>query len=194
MQFNVGDKVRFLNETGSGIVSAIIDNKNVQVRIEDGLEIPYPVKYLVKSEIPNSKAQQPTISENKKKEMLNNIDPEQLKKAILNKKNPKSGPAKSKPHSVGNREIEIDLHIEELMDNHKGLSNGQIIEIQLKHFRRKLDDAIQNNTVRKITFIHGVGSGKLKHEISHILESIGLRFYDASYSRYGFGATEVILK
>lgn len=40
MRFNVGDKVRFLNATGGGIVSKILNNNMVNIAIEDGFEIP----------------------------------------------------------------------------------------------------------------------------------------------------------
>ncbi|QCK16097.1 Smr/MutS family protein [Mangrovivirga cuniculi] len=37
---NIGDKVRFLRGTESGVVTSIVDNKTVTVEIEDGFEIP----------------------------------------------------------------------------------------------------------------------------------------------------------
>jgi len=40
MRFKVGDKVKFLNESGGGIVSKIISPSMVNVTIEDGFEIP----------------------------------------------------------------------------------------------------------------------------------------------------------
>ena len=99
----------------------------------------------------------------------------------------------SKKHSVLLEE-EVDLHIEELIDNLKGLSNAEIIQIQLKHFQSKLDSAIANN-VKKIVFIHGVGNGRLKHEVRSLLSTYqGVSFRDASFQRYGFGATEVLIK
>jgi hypothetical protein len=36
----IGDKVRFLNETGGGVVSAFVDNKTVLIEDHDGFEIP----------------------------------------------------------------------------------------------------------------------------------------------------------
>jgi dsDNA-specific endonuclease/ATPase MutS2 len=99
----------------------------------------------------------------------------------------------SKPHTKNNSayEMEIDLHIEELIDNYKGMSNAEIVVIQLRHFEIALDEAI-NAHCRRLTVIHGVGNGRLKTEVRNILSAQGLRFHDASYSKYGFGATEVI--
>ncbi len=50
MKFKTGDKVKFLNENGGGVVSKIISSKLVYVKIEDGFEIPTMVSELVKIE------------------------------------------------------------------------------------------------------------------------------------------------
>jgi hypothetical protein len=48
---------------------------------------------------------------------------------------------------------------------------------------------------RKIVFIHGVGNGKLKLEIRRSLDRDypQLKYQDASFQEYGYGATMVIL-
>jgi len=118
-----------------------------------------------------------------------------LSKILFQKQNHSDTPKKSKPHSNNNpaNEIEIDLHIEELLDNYSGMSNAEIIQVQLKHFQKTLDKAI-NGHYRKLVVIHGVGNGRLKQEVRAILSSYNnLRFYDGSYSKYGFGATEVVI-
>lgn len=48
MRFKVGDKVKFLNENGGGIVSKIISSKMVNVTIEDGFDVPVLSKDLIK--------------------------------------------------------------------------------------------------------------------------------------------------
>ncbi len=47
MRFKVGDKIKFLNEMGGGVVTALIDNKLVKVETEDGFEIPVLSKDLI---------------------------------------------------------------------------------------------------------------------------------------------------
>lgn len=90
-------------------------------------------------------------------------------------------------------EKEVDLHIEELVDSVKGLSNHEILSIQLERFEKELDSAIENN-IRKIVFIHGVGNGRLKQEIQAILKSTeGVTYQDAPFKEYGFGATQVTI-
>lgn len=88
---------------------------------------------------------------------------------------------------------EIDLHIEELIDSHAGLTNAQILAIQLDRFERELENCMSNG-IKKLIAIHGVGNGKLKQEIIAVLKSVdGVSYQDASYKNYGFGATEVLI-
>ena len=90
---------------------------------------------------------------------------------------------------------EVDLHIEELVDNPKDLKPGEILDIQLSRFKVALEGAIIAKS-RKIVFIHGVGNGKLKHELRKELEKNypKLRYQDASFREYGYGATMVFVR
>jgi dsDNA-specific endonuclease/ATPase MutS2 len=90
---------------------------------------------------------------------------------------------------------EVDLHIEEIIDNFANLSNGEIVNIQLARFTTALEGAILSKT-KRIVFIHGVGNGKLKYELCKTLDTKypDLKYQDASYAEYGFGATMVFLK
>jgi len=113
-------------------------------------------------------------------------------KAIKEFKQPgkKSVSAKQKLKDL---QKEVDLHIEELVDNHSGLTNAQMLNMQIEEFEKQLDDAFANG-LKKIVFIHGVGNGRLKQEILSILKTIdGISYHDASYKKYGFGATEVVI-
>ncbi len=47
MKFKVGDKVKFLNEKGGGIISRIVSNELVNVAIDDGFDIPVLMKELI---------------------------------------------------------------------------------------------------------------------------------------------------
>ncbi|MFI5149407.1 MAG: DUF2027 domain-containing protein [Bacteroidia bacterium] len=114
---------------------------------------------------------------------------------ILSSKEQAAPKKRSLPSTKNNPELEweVDLHLEELTQQSKGMNNAQMLDIQLRHFQKKLDEAIGAN-IRKIVFIHGVGNGRLKQEIRKILSTHrDLAFHDASYSQYGFGATEVLL-
>jgi dsDNA-specific endonuclease/ATPase MutS2 len=58
-----------------------------------------------------------------------------------------------------------------------------------------LEGAIKSK-VKRIVFIHGVGNGKLKFELRKLLDTTyaKLRYQDASFKEYGYGATLVMLK
>jgi hypothetical protein len=88
---------------------------------------------------------------------------------------------------------EIDLHIEELLDSYSGLTNTEILSVQLERFEKEIQFSLSNG-IKKLIVIHGVGNGKLKQEIISILKTIDdITYYDASYKNYGFGATEILI-
>lgn len=91
--------------------------------------------------------------------------------------------------------VEVDLHIHELLEDTRGLTNHEMLEIQMGRFRNELETAIANGT-RRIVFIHGVGNGTLKLELRKELSTKYKKYYfqDASFKEYGYGATMVVLK
>lgn len=182
MKFSIGDRVRFLNEKGEGIVTKFINKTTIGITIEDGFEIPYLISELVAIH---------DASEVKKIPEVASFEP---KKNSLKKKIRSTSSDVSKPHVKNNpaNKMEIDLHIEELMDDYKRMSNAEIIQAQLRYFQKALDKAINNN-YRSLTVIHGVGNGRLKQEVRNILSSNNIQFHDASYAKYGFGATEILI-
>lgn len=103
--------------------------------------------------------------------------------------------AKRHPKNMPEEVEEVDLHINALIDNYKGMSNGEIITVQLGHFNTKMDQAIRDGR-RKIIFIHGVGNGTLKHELRKQIKTDYPRaeYQDASFKEYGFGATLVLFR
>ena len=124
------------------------------------------------------------------------VDAEQLKEAILGPKDADKAPAENKAHrSKPNSKpdtIEVDLHIDELLDTTAGLSNGDMLMTQMNEFRRVMDEHI-NKKGTKIVFIHGKGDGVLRKTI---IQELKYRYkqctwQDASFREYGFGATLV---
>lgn len=97
------------------------------------------------------------------------------------------GPKYSKPHQAPET-MEIDLHIEELIDKHKHLTNGEIVNIQLNALEDKINSAIRNNC-KELVVIHGVGKGVLRDEVRKLIKNMGFRYSDGSYAKYGYGAT-----
>lgn len=121
------------------------------------------------------------------------VTDQKLASVLFQKSKETAGSKISKPHATNDplKEMEIDLHIEELLEDYSNMSNAEIIQVQLHHFQNALDKAITEH-LKKLIVIHGVGNGRLKQEVRAILSGYSnLKFYDASYARYGFGATEI---
>lgn len=133
------------------------------------------------------------IEEEQKKQLID-INPEKIKEAIFEKrdeKRPRIELKKQKQSEV----IEIDLHINELLDTTSGLSNADMIEYQMNVFHKTLEEN-KNKRGQKIVFIHGKGEGVLRAEIEKQLKTRYKTYYfqDASFREYGFGATMVTIK
>jgi len=125
---------------------------------------------------------------------LEKLSDKEFKKIVREKEKPAQ--KKMQPVSLPNQElVEIDLHIQELLDNISGLSNADMLKVQMDTFREEMAKAIHLG-VKKIVFIHGVGNGVLKNELRRELQRKYRKysFQDASFQEYGFGATMVNLK
>jgi hypothetical protein len=91
--------------------------------------------------------------------------------------------------------IEVDLHINQLLDSTAGLNNTDIINVQLKKFHAIMEEN-KNKKGQRIVFIHGKGEGVLRNAV---LSELKLKYknfpvQDASFKEYGFGATMVTVK
>lgn len=123
------------------------------------------------------------------------VSAEEIQTALLKKKEekPKATPI-VKPKATSNV-IEIDLHINELLDDTGGMSSGEILNYQLDKFREVMNQYKQKRE-QKIVFIHGKGDGVLRKAIIDELKRkySTARYQDASFQEYGFGATMVTIK
>jgi hypothetical protein len=86
----------------------------------------------------------------------------------------------------------VDLHIEKLTDDWKRLSNGEILNLQLKEFEKWYDLALAHRQSQLIV-IHGVGKGVLRNEIHDALrlKREVKSFVNQYHPSYGYGATEI---
>ncbi|MEH0156563.1 DUF2027 domain-containing protein [Limibacter armeniacum] len=122
-------------------------------------------------------------------EDLDKIDPDQLKSGLMENKSSEGKGAVEMPAKPKN---EVDLHAEALgLDPEMG---SNLISLQILHFEKELEAAIANG-MDEITFIHGIGSGKLKLEIQKRLsKNHHVEYYkDAKKEKFGYGATYVKL-
>jgi hypothetical protein len=124
---------------------------------------------------------------------MQSLTEDDTQKVILEKE-VKQQPKTSEKRADTKELLEIDLHIHELIDDLRGLSNAEMLKIQLDKFNSVMEANILNKG-KKIVFIHGVGNGTLKTELRKQLEQNykGLYYLDASFKEYGFGATMVIM-
>lgn len=167
MQYKIGDTISFLNEKGKGVVTNILSNFRVLVTNEDGFEVSVSVDEIV----PVADKSVYTVDARK-------IDEKEEKEI--------------KPPKLAFDEIwEVDLHLREILDTGRAMTDHEKLLTQLKHFHKCMDAALAHK-IRKIIFIHGVGKGTLKQEIIHALnEYERVRQYDAPYKKYGFGALTI---
>ena len=124
------------------------------------------------------------------------IDPEELKKAILQRKLEDAFPpqATSKRKKVESDVIEIDLHIHELLDSTAGMSSGDIFKYQMSTFAKIMKEH-ERSKRQKLVFIHGKGEGVLRRALEKELRTTYKQHIhqDASFCEYGFGAIMVII-
>lgn len=121
------------------------------------------------------------------------VSPEEIKKAMFQKVEAGRPRIVKRPQLA--EVIEVDLHINELLDTTVGLSNAAMLQCQLDKFEQVLAEN-KDRKGQKIVFIHGKGEGVLRKEIEKMLKTRYKTYYfqDASFREYGFGATMVTIK
>lgn len=126
------------------------------------------------------------------------VNADDIRNAILSKGEGNNVPKKVLPKEekkTRNGIIEIDLHIDVLLDDTTGMGNTEMLDYQLDVFRKTMEK-YKRNTGQKIVFIHGKGDGVLRKTL---LEELRRKYrtclsQDASFREYGYGATMVIIK
>jgi len=177
MKIKVGDKVLIKDSVVRGVVAKVSKDK-VYVLDGDGFELPYDESRLIVVNVEQSKLS-----------LYSDINNKMLRQKERFVEDPKRSVKKSKQEKYG-VVMEVDLHVEKLVKSKSGMSNADILNKQLDTANHKVNFAIKNR-IPKIVFIHGVGEGVLKEELYRIFHRYSLSFEDASYQRYGLGATEV---
>jgi len=176
MPFTVGDTVAVLDDVLKGIVVKV-DATTIQVKDVDGMLYQFSPSELVKIGIAQhkmasfSESNQQLFQEKKRQ-------PVRTKSLFVTKK----------------KEVvmEVDLHIHQLTKSTRGMDNFDMLTLQIETAKRKLTYCIEKH-IPKIVFIHGVGAGVLKTELHYLLNKYPVKYSDASYQKYGSGATEVLV-
>ncbi len=174
----IGDKVYVLDDAISGVVINI-ENATVSILTSDGFEMQFQKNELIVMDGSFSKKE------------FSKMD---ISKILSEKQNQKPGKtARLKPKERTLPPMEVDLHIHQLVPKHNGMSNHDMLNIQLEEAKRQLDFAMKKK-IQKIVFIHGVGEGVLRSELEYLFNRYeNLKFYDADYQKYGRGAMEVYI-
>lgn len=169
VRFKTGDKVSVINDTLEGEI-VHLDKHLVTVSCQDGFLYKFHPNELVL-----------------RKEWKNMI------KGIEHQNEEEKNKKKSKFRTKKGALItEVDLHIHELIDSEKGMTNFDKLSLQLETARKTLESSLKKKQ-QKVIFIHGRGAGVLKKELINLLSKYPVIYHDASYSEYGQGATEVLL-
>jgi dsDNA-specific endonuclease/ATPase MutS2 len=163
MVFLLNEKVRFLHESGYGVIKSVLAGNRYLVENESGIEL---VVY---------------------SHALGKIYSEEYSTEIVYKD---STPIKQKSKEP-QEDPEIDLHIEELIDHFSRLSNYEILQCQIRYLDTFVQRMLSRNC-RRFVVIHGVGEGVLKNEVRVALKKYtGVSARDANAQKYGKGATLV---
>jgi dsDNA-specific endonuclease/ATPase MutS2 len=179
-KFEIGDKVAVLDDDISGVVIKV-QNNEISVETTDNFVMTFFVNELVKI--------------NNSNELSGFFSTQSLGSVLKDKEEPKKRSfVKEKKSRKDEFVLEVDLHIEKLVPSKRGMSNYDILTLQMETAKRQLDFAIKNR-MPKVVFIHGVGEGVLKAELDFMLGRYDtISFQDANYQKYGLGATEVYIK
>ena len=176
MRFQIGNIVRVIDEAIEGEIINI-SAQAITIRTIDDFDFEFQPHEIV------------VIKENQKElSKFSDINNSLLQEKLKEGTRKKSVFKRDKNEVI----LEVDLHMEQLVPSTRNLDTFDILNYQLRHAKGKLEWAIAKR-ISKIIFIHGVGDGILKKELLGLLKRYPVRFTDASFKKYGYGATEVSL-
>ncbi len=173
----IGDRVETIDDDLSGEIINISDG-TITIEDDDGFELQFEANELM-------------LSRNKSslRSAVFDSDIEEVKREKESKKRKNVSTVKPKERHAP--KFEVDLHIHNLTESTKNMTNFDMLNLQLDTARGQLEFAIRKR-IPKMVFIHGVGEGVLKQELETLLSRYNnIQFYDADFKTYGIGATEV---
>lgn len=180
MNFKIGDSVLVLDEDMSGTIKNI-DGKVITIESEDGFDLEFSASELIKTNS-STTLKHEAFSNASAKEIIFEKESGKKKKSVGIKPKERTQPA-----------MEVDLHIHQITNSSKGMTNHDMLTLQLDTAKRQLEFAIRKR-IQRVVFIHGVGEGILKIELEYLFGRYNnVKFYDANLQKYGLGATEVYI-
>lgn len=175
-EFELGQKVMLIDEVFEGMVVEISKSYLI-VRDANGFDFKIEKCNLIPSDKNNlmqKACQQHIVNKDeiqyRNQSIYQNLQPKANQKGVL----------------------EVDLHIEQLIQQGGGVFNNESLPTQLEYAAKTLDLFVKRG-YSKIVFIHGVGEGKLKAALHQLFRKHPVSWHDADFRKYGVGATEVVL-
>jgi len=176
-KFEEGERVEVIDDNINGIVIAV-SNAFITIRTNEGFDMDFEASELMHTE-------------GLKAIKVSNFEAAQVKADKEQADKRKTIKVRPKERNVA--KMEVDLHIHQLVPSSKGMSNFDMLNIQLETAKRQLEFAMRKR-IQKVVFIHGVGAGVLKEELNYLFKRYeNVKYYDADYQKYGLGATEVYI-
>ena len=188
--FKIGDQVSVITESIQGKVIQI-DKKQITIEDQDGFNRSYGHEMLVA----DNRRINYSLSTSETEQMIIekiNASLQRTEQGVISKKNVKRTNFEQEVH-------EVDLHIDSLTTDFDYMSNSEILQRQMMTCRIFMERVIDQKS-DKAVLIHGKGEGVLRAEIYAYLnrlentKPIQINYSDASFSKYGSGATEVTIK
>ena len=174
--FQIGDWVETIDDVVKGTVTKVTEHV-VLIETEDGFLLDFEPAELVKIGQGDIRVSSYEVSQVK------------AEKELPKKKNRQA----VKPKERNTPKMEVDLHINQLTNSTRGMTNHEMLNLQLDTAKRQLEFAIRKR-IQKVVFIHGVGEGVLKEELYYLFRRYeNVKYYDADYQKYGLGATEIYI-
>ena len=175
MGLKPGDKVRFLDTTGEGVVIKVLDNKMVVVEDEYGFDNEWTVSQLVK-----------VSGRTEEHAAYNKVQYRQGEK--------EADSFKPKKYPEHPNVLLIDLHAERMISNPSIYSKDYILDLQINALQKAIETA-KRKQKRELIVVHGDGSGFLKRKVREVLDRFPeiREVIDAPYDVYGTGATQAFL-
>ncbi len=180
MNYKIGDSVLVLDEDMSGIIKAITGDI-ITIESEDGFDLEFSTSEIIKTNS-STTLKHEAFSNASARDIISEKESGKKKKSVGIKPKERTQPA-----------MEIDLHIHQLTNSTKGMTNHDILTLQVDTAKRQLEFAIRKR-IQRVVFIHGVGDGVLKLELEYLFGRYNnVKFYEANLQKYGLGATEVYI-
>lgn len=185
MQYNIGDRVRFMDFDGDGTVTDVLPHGFLEIEVE-GMRMRVAAGEIVRVNA--------CEGEDEIRLYDGNTQMSRFKQ-----------PAVIAPHSVSSGKkagrqaeiMEVDLHMDRIRQKYpasRNVPDADALYVQLDVFEKSMAEAFRKG-VRTVVLIHGNGRGVLRSELLRRLKEYhGVVVRDASMLRYGSGALEVVLR